>query len=64
MEIKRKENQRKIDERVLDPLDLKPPVTCMTRPPTNAMFFSTPSCSSQTANTHSRNQPHQNQFYN
>ena len=32
-EIKMTENQRNKDEKVFDPLDLKPLVTCMIRPP-------------------------------
>ncbi len=60
----RLKGQRKIDERVFDPLDLKLRVACMIRPPVNSMFFSSPSSSCQTANTHSRNRPHQNQFHN
>ncbi len=63
-EIKRTENQRKIDDRVFDPLDLKLRFACMIRPPVSSMFFSSPLSRFQTANIHSRNQPHQNQFHN
>ncbi len=63
-EIKRTENHRKIDDRVFDPLDLKLRITCIIRPPVSSSFFSNPLSRFQTANTHSRNQPHQNQFHN
>ena len=63
-EIKRIENQRKIDERVLDPLDLKLWVTCMIRLPDSSMFFSSPLSTFQAARTHSRHRPHRNQSNN
>ena len=38
-EIKSTENQRKIDERLFDPLDLKLRLTCMIRPPVSALIY-------------------------